>query len=93
MFNHKNMEYRRLGNTGLKVSMLSFGNMLNYKPENADLDDSLILKCLENGINFFDTAERYADGKVLYYRRLVLESIGSSHHQEQSRSPGCRYYH
>lgn len=30
--------------------------MINYKPENAALDDSIILKCLQHGINFFDTA-------------------------------------
>jgi aryl-alcohol dehydrogenase-like predicted oxidoreductase len=64
MLNHKTMEYRHLGNTGLKVSALSFGNMINYKPENAALDDSIILKCLESGINFFDTAEIYGDGSL-----------------------------
>jgi aryl-alcohol dehydrogenase-like predicted oxidoreductase len=64
MLNHKTMEYRYLGNTGLKVSVLSFGNMINYKPENVALDDSIILKCLESGINFFDTAEMYGDGSL-----------------------------
>ena len=62
MFATKNMEYRTLGNTGLKVSAIGYGNMVNSSQERADLDDSLIFKCLENGINFFDTAERYSDG-------------------------------
>lgn len=56
------MEYRKLGPTGLKVSVLGFGNMINYKPENTDVDDAIIQKCLDSGINFFDTAELYADG-------------------------------
>ena len=29
MFSTKNMEYRYLGNTGLKVSAIGFGNMVN----------------------------------------------------------------
>jgi aryl-alcohol dehydrogenase-like predicted oxidoreductase len=62
MLNTKNMEYRRLGNTGLKVSILSFGNAMSYKPQTAEIDDALIVKCLESGINYFDTAEMYADG-------------------------------
>lgn len=62
MFNHKNMEYRRLGATGLKVSAISLGNMINYKAENVEIDDAVISRCLEHGINFFDTAELYADG-------------------------------
>ena len=49
------MEYRTLGNTGLKVSLLSFGNSVNNR------DDKLTLDCiklaLSHGINYFDTAE------------------------------------
>jgi voltage-dependent potassium channel beta subunit len=54
------MEYRYLGNTGLKVSILSFGNSVNNR------DDQLTLDCLKyalaNGINYFDTAEIYGMG-------------------------------
>jgi len=35
LFNSANMIYRNLGNTGLKVSVISLGNMINYKIENA----------------------------------------------------------
>ena len=56
MFNHKEMEYRRLGNTGLKVSALGFGNMVNSSVDRVQVDDSIVAKCLEKGINFFDTA-------------------------------------
>ena len=64
VFKFDNMEYRKLGPTGLRVSVIGFGNMINYKPENVDVDDGLIVKCLQNGINFFDTAELYADGTI-----------------------------
>jgi aryl-alcohol dehydrogenase-like predicted oxidoreductase len=56
MFATKNMQYRYLGNTGLKVSAIGFGNSVNSTPERAEIDDSLIIKCLENGVNYFDTA-------------------------------------
>ena len=60
--NTSNMEYRYLGNTGLRVSLLSFGNM----NENADEGQvkELVQKSLEKGINFFDTAEFYGFGKA-----------------------------
>ena len=54
------MIYRYLGNTGLRVSVLSLGNWLNNE------DDAQTLECtkaaLNNGINFFDTAEIYGFG-------------------------------
>lgn len=50
------MIYRNLGNSGLKVSVISLGNMINYKPENEKIDEALIRTCIEKGVNFFDTA-------------------------------------
>ena len=50
------MPYRNLGNSGLKVSAISLGNMINYKPENEQTDREIFRVCLQNGINFFDTA-------------------------------------
>ena len=56
------MEYRYLGNSGLRVSAIGFGNMINFKPENYEVDKNIVKACLENGINFFDTAEIYENG-------------------------------
>ena len=54
------MEYRYLGNTGLKVSVLSYGNWCEHD------DDKRTVECvktsLEHGVNFFDTAEIYGLG-------------------------------
>lgn len=55
------MEYRRLGNSGLKVSALGFGSRVTSDKKNLD---NIIQKCLEKGINYFDTAEAYGDGKL-----------------------------
>ena len=58
------MEYRRLGNTGLKLSVLSFGSWVTFHNQ---LGRSTALDCMqaawEAGVNFFDNAEVYAGGK------------------------------
>ncbi|KAF1317686.1 Voltage-gated potassium channel subunit beta, partial [Globisporangium splendens] len=58
-----NMKYRYLGNTGLLVSALSFGVMMFGDKVEGDPAYDLIVKAFEAGINFFDTAEMYAQGK------------------------------
>ncbi len=54
------MEYRQLGPTGIKVSVISFGNWVNSNSEEQkQLTIACIKKAWELGINFFDTAELY----------------------------------
>jgi len=57
------MEYRRLGNSGLKVSEIGLGG--NNFGGRADKETSIdiINHALEMGINFIDTAEMYAQGR------------------------------
>ncbi|MFZ5351131.1 MAG: aldo/keto reductase [Bacillota bacterium] len=56
------MEYRVLGNTGIKVSRLCFGS-LTVGPLQARLDiaegAAVIREALDRGVNFIDTAELY----------------------------------
>lgn len=53
------MEYTHLGRTGLKVSKLCLGTM-NFGPETTEPDSYAIMdRALEQGINFFDTANVY----------------------------------
>jgi aryl-alcohol dehydrogenase-like predicted oxidoreductase len=58
------MVYRYLGNTGLKVSLFSFGTMLTEYTEESE---EKWLKCakaaFDAGINYFDSAEMYGFGK------------------------------
>jgi voltage-dependent potassium channel beta subunit len=58
------MEYRRLGSTGLKLSVLSFGSWVTFHNQ---LGHETALQCMkaawEAGVNFFDNAEVYASGK------------------------------
>ncbi len=37
--------------------------MVNHKPEHYEEDKNIIKRCIEAGINFFDTAEIYAMGE------------------------------
>ena len=58
------MIYRFLGNTGLKVSVLSFGNwLMEYNPEQEAIHSEIIKIAYDNGVNFFDSAEGYGHGK------------------------------
>jgi aryl-alcohol dehydrogenase-like predicted oxidoreductase len=59
------MEYRRLGNTGLKVSRLCLGTMVFGRWGNADHDDCVRImhRAFDEGINFVDTANRYGFGE------------------------------
>ena len=54
------MEYRYLGPTGLRVSVVSWGNWVNNANDKLTVDS--VKFCLDHGINFFDTAEVYGLG-------------------------------
>lgn len=58
------MRYKRLGNSGMKVSVFGFGSWVTFDNQ---LDTNLALDCMqaayERGCNFFDNAEVYAGGK------------------------------
>ncbi|WP_299568853.1 aldo/keto reductase [uncultured Pedobacter sp.] len=65
------MEYRQLGNSGLKVSVLSFGTATfgggndffkAWGSTEAKEATKMVDLCLQHGINLFDTADIYSDG-------------------------------
>ncbi len=65
------MEYRQLGNSGLRVPVLSLGTgtfggqgplFSNWGTTDAVEATSLIDICLEHGVNLFDSADVYSDG-------------------------------
>ncbi len=67
------MPLRRLGRSGLQVSLLSFGSWVSFGPQ---LDAGAAAECLaaarEGGVNFFDNAESYAGGES---ERIMGEAI------------------
>src|SRR5580698_10929139 len=76
------MKFRYLGNSGLKISEITYGNWLTHgsQVEN-DIATSCVKAALENGITTFDTADVYANtaaesvlGRALHgVRRESLE--------------------
>lgn len=58
------MDYRRLGRSGLQVSVLSFGSWVTFHKQIDDsIADELMGIAYEQGVNFFDNAEVYALGE------------------------------
>ena len=54
------MELRRLGDTGMQVSVICLGTMTWGEQNTADQAFEQMDYALERGVNFFDTAEMYA---------------------------------
>jgi voltage-dependent potassium channel beta subunit len=60
------MEYRRLGTTGMKVSAISIGAWLTYGSDAVEFDTAkdCLRAAIESGINFIDVADAYARGEA-----------------------------
>lgn len=58
------MEYRKMGKTGLKLSILSYGSWVTFSKQVDDsASDRLMGLAYDNGVNFFDNAEAYEGGR------------------------------
>ena len=65
------IEYRALGKTGLRVSILGFGGSeVGYQAVAQKTVDKILNTALDAGINVIDTAECYADGEALIGRAI-----------------------
>jgi voltage-dependent potassium channel beta subunit len=71
------MEYRKLGRSGLSVSVLSFGSWVTFGDQ---LDTGLARDCLaaawDAGVNFFDNAEAYAGGESERIMGAAIAELG-----------------
>ena len=71
------MEYRYLGNSGLKVSALSFGAWVTFGPQmNEEKAAACMHAAYDAGVNFFDNAEVYAAGVAEVIMGKVLRKSG-----------------
>lgn len=69
------MKYRRLGNSGVKVSEIGLGSWLTYGSSVEDQTaGNIIHHAYENGINFFDTANVYNRGEA---EKVVGKALSS----------------
>lgn len=98
------MQYRPLGQTGVKVSPYCLGAMMFGKLANSDRGEciGMIHKALDFGINFIDTADRYSDreseeivGEALKGRRdnvvLATKVFGPMGHDPNQRGGSRRW--
>ena len=59
------MEYRNLGNSGLKVTEIAYGNWLTHGSQvEEDAATACVRRALEEGITTFDTADVYAQTRA-----------------------------
>jgi aryl-alcohol dehydrogenase-like predicted oxidoreductase len=93
------MDYRTLGDTGVKVSPFCLGAMMFGAWGNPDHDDSIriIHRALDAGINFVDTADVYARGeseeivgKALEGRRDSIVLATKVHFPMDDHDPNMR---
>ncbi len=71
MENKSKMEYRYLGNSGLKVSVIGYGNYINNTADIEEKSYQLLKKAYDLGINFIDTAEVKIYNNIMNYLILL----------------------
>jgi voltage-dependent potassium channel beta subunit len=75
------VEYRRLGQSGLKVSVLSFGSWVTFGQQiDVGLARDCLTACREAGVNFFDNAETYGGGESERVMGKALADLGWDRH-------------
>ncbi len=71
------MEYRFLGNSGLKLSALSFGAWVTFGDQ---IDEEVAYQCMHKaydaGVNFFDNAEAYSAGQAETMMGNIIKKAG-----------------
>jgi aryl-alcohol dehydrogenase-like predicted oxidoreductase len=97
------MEYRQLGNSGVRVSIIGLGtNRFGSKDVPQAEVDRIIDSALDVGVNFFDTANTYTDGaseETLGYAlkgrmdRVVLATKFSFPRKDGPNAWGTSRYH
>jgi voltage-dependent potassium channel beta subunit len=71
------MNYRRLGKSGLQLSELSFGAWVTFGQQISDeTAEQLMTVAYDSGVNLFDNAEAYANGRAETIMGQILKRRG-----------------
>jgi len=71
------MKYRHLGKAGIQVSELSFGSWVTFHTQAGVADTvEMMAAAYDAGVNFFDNAEAYANGKSEEIMGEALKRLG-----------------
>jgi voltage-dependent potassium channel beta subunit len=70
------MHYRRLGHSGLKVSEISLGSWVTFGSQiNEETAVDLVHAAYDQGVNFFDNADMYANGQAELVMGKAIKSL------------------
>lgn len=73
----KDMPYRNLGKSGLRVSCLGLGTWVTFGSQISDeMAESVMTVAYDSGVNLFDTAEVYASGRAEMTLGNILKKKG-----------------
>jgi len=73
------MEYRRLGRSGLRVSEFSYGSWVTFaKQVDVQPAKDMLTAAYDAGINFFDNAEGYEQGRSELVMGQAIQELGWS---------------
>jgi voltage-dependent potassium channel beta subunit len=69
------MQYRNVGNSGMKVSEISLGGWINFENKIPEDEAQQIIKtACDSGVNFYDVADIYGMGKAeLWFGKLLAQ--------------------
>lgn len=71
------MKYRHLGKAGIQVSELSLGSWVTFHNQSGlDSAIEMMAAAYDAGVNFFDNAEAYAEGKSEEIMGAALKKLG-----------------
>ena len=71
------MEYRHLGKAGIQVSELSLGSWVTFDEKSSvEKSAAMMAAAYDAGVNFFDNAEGYANGKSEEIMGAAIKKLG-----------------
>jgi len=71
------MEYRYLGKSGLQVSALSYGAWVTFSDQvDEEIANNCMVEAYNAGVNFFDNAEVYANGRAEIVMGKIIKRKG-----------------
>jgi voltage-dependent potassium channel beta subunit len=77
MLKEKNVEYRFLGRSGLRLSALSYGAWITFGQQiGEEIASDCMKAAYDAGVNFFDNAETYANGNAEIVMGNVIKKVG-----------------
>jgi len=74
----KAMQYRRLGNSNLRVSPLCLGTMMFGDQTDAGEAQRIVASAREHGVNFIDTADVYSKGRA---EEIIGKLLANDRHE------------